>query len=114
MARAPAHRSSSRSAAEIGMDALYARFVKPGDFDRLKADFEAMSQVADSLALFRVPIDERLTAAMRHDHSRPGQLEIALESQLTPREIQTRIRAGHSVDEVSLAAGISPLRCREP
>ena len=63
---------------------------------------------------FRVPVDERLAAALRSDRSRgrhlPGQLEIALESQLTPREIQARIRAGHSVDEVSLAAGISPDR----
>lgn len=33
----------------------------PGDFDRLKADFEAMSQVADSIALFRVPLDEQLS-----------------------------------------------------
>lgn len=61
---------------------------------------------------FRVPVDERLAAALRSerprsDRSRPGQLEIALESQLSPREIQARIRAGHSVDEVSHAAGIS-------
>lgn len=33
----------------------------PGDFDRLKADFEAMSQVADSIALFRVPLEEALS-----------------------------------------------------
>jgi hypothetical protein len=57
---------------------------------------------------FRVPVDERLAAALRPPvRSRPGQLEIALESQLTPREIQARVRAGHSVDEVSAAAGIS-------
>ncbi len=60
---------------------------------------------------FRVPVDARLAAALRSDttrgdRSRPGQLEIALESQLTPREIQARVRAGHSVDEVSHAAGI--------
>jgi Protein of unknown function (DUF3071) len=57
---------------------------------------------------FRVPVDERLGAALRTpDRSRPGQVEIALESQLTPREIQARVRAGHSVDEVAVAAGIS-------
>lgn len=61
---------------------------------------------------FRVPVDARLAAALRTDptrgdRSRPGQLEIALESQLTPREIQARVRAGRSVDEVSHAAGIS-------
>lgn len=37
----------------------------PGDFDRLKADFEAMSQVADSVALFRVPLDEPLSRAFQ-------------------------------------------------
>ena len=34
-----------------------------GDFDRLKADFEAMSQVADSVALFRVPLEDGLARA---------------------------------------------------
>lgn len=65
-------------------------------------------------AQFRVPVDERLVAALRRstptDRARIGQLEIALESQLSPREIQARIRAGHSVEEVSLAAGISAER----
>jgi hypothetical protein len=57
---------------------------------------------------FRVPIDERLAAALRTpDHSRPNQLETALESQLSPREIQARVRAGQSLDEVTAAAGIS-------
>lgn len=71
---------------------------------------------------FRLPVDTRFAAALRpvtagpSSHSvhsgqtaphRPGQLEIALESQLTPREIQTRIRAGHSIDEVAALAGIS-------
>ena len=57
---------------------------------------------------FRVPVDERLAAALRTpERSRPGQVEIALESQLSPREIQARVRAGHSVDEVAVAAGVS-------
>jgi hypothetical protein len=34
-------------------------------------------------------------------------VEIALESQLTPREIQARVRGGQSLDEVTAAAGIS-------
>lgn len=37
----------------------------PGDFDRLKESFEAMSQVADSVALFRVPLDEQLSRAFQ-------------------------------------------------
>ena len=55
---------------------------------------------------FRVPIDERLTAVMRHDHSRPGQLEIALDSPLTPRDIQARVRSGQSAQDVAAASGM--------
>ena len=67
---------------------------------------------------FRVSIDQRLVAALRTHPSfkssgppsngpKSAQLEIALESQLTPREIQARIRAGGGIDEVAAAAGIS-------
>ena len=63
---------------------------------------------------FRVPLDERLANALRSPDRAParrdGQLEIALESQLSPREIQARVRAGHSIDEVATAAGISAER----
>jgi hypothetical protein len=70
---------------------------------------------------FRVPIDQRLVAALRTHPSftssgppstspKSRQLEIALESQLSPREIQARIRAGRGVDEVASAAGISTER----
>ena len=59
---------------------------------------------------FRVPIDERLNAVMRRDHSRPGQLEIPLESSLTPRDIQARIRAGQSAHDVAAAAGMPMTR----
>ena len=55
---------------------------------------------------FRVPIDERLTAVMRHDHSRPGQLEIALDSPLSPRDIQARVRSGQSAQDVAAASGM--------
>ena len=64
----------------------------------------------DDNAQFRVPIDERLTAVMRRDHSRPGQLEIALESPLSPRDIQARIRAGQSAQDVAAAAGMAVAR----
>jgi len=57
--------------------------------------------------LFTVPADERLRAAVRGDLSRLGQLEIELEPQLRPREIQARIRAGNSIAEVAHAASTS-------
>jgi hypothetical protein len=54
----------------------------------------------------RLAIDDRLRAAVRGDKVREGQLEISLASQLTPRDIQTRVRAGASVEEVAEMAGI--------
>src|SRR5205823_3293290 len=50
--------------------------------------------------------DERLRAAARGDVTRLGQIEIELESQMRPREIQARIRAGESVEQVADAAGV--------
>jgi hypothetical protein len=55
---------------------------------------------------FTVPADERLRAAARGDVTRLGQIEIELESLMRPREIQARIRAGESVDQVAAAAGV--------
>ncbi|SHL18645.1 Protein of unknown function [Pseudonocardia thermophila] len=55
---------------------------------------------------FIVPADEKLRAAARGDLTRLGQISIELESQLRPREIQARIRAGASVEQVAAAAGV--------
>ncbi len=60
-----------------------------------------------------VPVDERLTAALRGDRPRLGQLEIDMESQLRPREIQARVRAGEAVESVAQAAGV-PVERIEP
>jgi hypothetical protein len=56
---------------------------------------------------FRVRVDERLRAAVRGDGARVGQTQIELEvtSTLRPKEIQSRIRAGASVEQVAAAAG---------
>jgi hypothetical protein len=51
-------------------------------------------------------VDDRLLAAIRGDRARLGQLDIRLESQLRPRDIQARIRAGESVDAVAAVAGM--------
>jgi DUF3071 family protein len=55
---------------------------------------------------FQLPADERLRAAARGDITRLGQIAIELESQMRPREIQARIRAGESVEQVAAAAGL--------
>ncbi|SFE13452.1 Protein of unknown function [Actinopolyspora alba] len=59
---------------------------------------------------FAVPADERLRAAARGDLTRLGQVQIELEAQMRPREIQTRVRAGASVEEVAAEAGIPQQR----
>jgi len=53
-----------------------------------------------------IAADDRLRAALRGDRPRLGQLEIEMESALSPREIQTRIRSGESVDDVARVAGV--------
>lgn len=55
---------------------------------------------------YQLPLDDALRAAVRHDRARLGQLQIELESQLRPREIQARIRAGETAEEVAAAAGV--------
>jgi Protein of unknown function (DUF3071) len=72
----------------------------------LTEDGEVVLEDPVRLERFRVPADERLRAAARGDLSRLGQIAIELESQLRPREIQARIRAGASVDQVAAAAGV--------
>lgn len=55
---------------------------------------------------FRLPADDKLRAASRGDVARLGQIEIEMESQLRPREIQARIRSGASVEQVAEEAKI--------
>lgn len=61
---------------------------------------------------YTLPIDERLRAAVRGDRPRLGQIEIEVESHLRPRDIQARIRAGASAEEVAHLAGIPVDRVR--
>lgn len=56
---------------------------------------------------YRLPVDERLKAACRGDLTRLGQIEIELESPLRPREIQSRVRAGESPEELAAASGMA-------
>jgi len=53
---------------------------------------------------FAVPVDPRLRSALRGENLRLGQLEIKMESALRPRDIQARIRAGESPEDVAAAA----------
>ena len=51
-------------------------------------------------------VDDPLRAAIRLDRARLGQLQIQSEGRLRPREIQARIRAGQTAEEVAAASGL--------
>lgn len=70
----------------------------------LSKDGKRLLLVSTSGEEYVVPVDHRLRAALRGDHARLGQLEMKMESALRPRDIQARIRAGESPDEVAAAA----------
>ena len=57
---------------------------------------------------FHIPADRRLASLIEATsrESTSGQLETNMESSLSPRDIQMRIRKGESPDEVAAAAGV--------
>lgn len=79
----------------------------------LSPDGAQLIVVTDDGEEIAIPADERLSAAIRNDRPRLGQLEIDMESALRPREIQSRVRAGETLEEVAIAAGV-PIEKVEP
>ena len=59
---------------------------------------------------FRLPADDKLRAASRGDIARFGQIEIEMESTLRPKDIQARIRAGASIEDVAAKSGMPASR----
>jgi hypothetical protein len=76
-----------------------------GDGDRL------VLRAPDGQEFF-LAIDDRLRAAVRGDRARLGQIEIELDAQLRPRDIQARIRSGQTAEQVADMAGIPLERVR--
>ena len=72
----------------------------------------AVLAVPGRSARFTLPIDERLRAVALGQTSRLAQYEIEVESPLRPKEIQARIRAGETAEEIADAAGIPVERVR--
>ncbi|MFN2524072.1 MAG: septation protein SepH [Mycobacteriales bacterium] len=58
---------------------------------------------------FRLKLDDRLAAALRGELPRPGE-SAAREIGVTPKDIQTRMRAGESVEEIASSAGVPVAR----
>jgi Protein of unknown function (DUF3071) len=61
---------------------------------------------------FSLPIDDRLRTVARGQFSRLAQYEIEVENPLRPKEIQDRIRAGETAEEIADTAGLPIDRVR--
>ncbi len=72
----------------------------------LSQDGKSLIVATESGEELAIAVDERLRAALRGDRPRLGQLEIEMESTMSPRDIQTRIRAGGSLEDVAKVAGL--------
>jgi hypothetical protein len=72
----------------------------------LTPDGKSLIVATESGEQLIIDADERLRAAVRGDRPRLGQLEIEMQTSLTPRDIQARIRAGESLEDVARIAGI--------
>ncbi|WP_435198382.1 septation protein SepH [Janibacter sp. GS2] len=68
-------------------------------------DGEHLVVTDDAGEEYRLRIDEPLRAAARRDRPRLGQLQIAIDNNVRPREVQAMIRAGATPDEVSARTG---------
>ena len=60
---------------------------------------------ADGEIRFELPVDDRLRAAARGDARRLTQIDVDLGTELPPRVIQSRIRAGETPEQVAAASG---------
>jgi hypothetical protein len=71
-----------------------------------------LCQGDDPSQKFRLRVDDRLRAAVRGDQARLSQIliDIEVKSVLTPKEIQARIRAGASVEQLAESAGVDIAR----
>ena len=69
-------------------------------------DGERLVLTDDAGVQHTIVIDERLRAGVNGHLSRLGQLTMALESRISPREIQNRVRGGESAEHVAESAGV--------
>jgi hypothetical protein len=74
---------------------------------RLHEDGEHLVLGGGGGAQFTLPITEALRAAVRRDRPHLEHLRAEGERNLSPREIQSRLRAGDSVEDVADAAGLA-------
>jgi Protein of unknown function (DUF3071) len=75
-------------------------------FDGLSDDGARLVLAGNDGQRYTVEIDERLEAAVRRDRARMSQVELEQAGVLRPREIQARIRAGATAEDVAAASGL--------
>lgn len=75
---------------------------------------EGLQQDGDPAETFTLLLDDRLRAALRGDSGRLGQTQFDIEvsGMLPPKDIQARIRAGASVEQLAAATGSDIERIR--
>ena len=80
------------------------------DVDGADIICEAVAADGTAAEKFSLRIDDRLRAAVRGEHIGQTQFDIGAPNMLRPREIQSRIRAGASVEQVAAATGVDIAR----
>lgn len=81
--------------------------MRPVRFVALSEDGQALVLSDEVGRLLALPVDERLTSAVRHDRHSQAHTSLSTESStLAPRDIQARIRAGDSAEEVARVANV--------
>ncbi|GAA3614063.1 septation protein SepH [Marihabitans asiaticum] len=68
-------------------------------------DGEHLVATDDDGQEYRIRIDDQLRAAARRDRPRLGQLQIEIDGNVRPRDVQAMIRAGASAEEVAARTG---------
>lgn len=84
--------------------------MRPVRFVAVSEDGQAFVLADEVGRLLTLPVDDRLTAAVHADRSVAASTAASMSTEanniLSPRDIQARIRAGESADEVARIAGV--------
>jgi hypothetical protein len=83
--------------------------MRPVRFVALSEDGQAFVLADEVGRLLALPLDERVTGALRSDSTTATAIAAPVidpEATLSPRDIQARIRAGETADEVARIAGV--------
>ena len=85
--------------------------MRPVRFVAVSEDGHALVLADEVGRLLALPVDERLTSALHPDTSASGVSPVSAspgdgQPSLSPRDIQARIRAGESADDVARIAGV--------